>query len=189
MRRVAKKNLLKRVGAAIAFLFGCSFSLGLVFCLYAPTPSLEDNWTLFRRKLKLPGVEADFDDLVDDMPHSEADTALTTLNADHDVTLKRGIQWGLGCITGSTITIYGSTRDFEAIATEYEALFANREDWTEAVIEPDWRKYVHESEKAVFDINLLVPSGFGYPPECEGYPTCYSTELTYADPSLLWCFG
>jgi hypothetical protein len=160
----------------------------LVF--YLLDPASKETWTVFRRKLELPGVEAEFDVLADDLPRSESDTVLTTRNAVHHVTVETGFSRGLGCIGGSTITIYGSTRDFEAVVSEYEALLADREDWTGgAGRDPDYRSYGHKSGKAVFDIDFYVPSDFDYPPECAGYPTCYATDLLYGDPSLLHCFG
>jgi hypothetical protein len=185
MGRVAKKNLLKRVGATIAFLFGCS----LVCYLFAPE-LVKEEWTLFRRKLELPGVEADFDALANDVPRSESDTILTTRNAGHHLRVAGIPQFGSGCIWGSTITIYGSTRDFEIITAEYQTLFADHEDWSGGTDrDPDYRSYGHKSGKAVFYINFYVPSDFDYSPECAGYPTCYATKLLYGDPSLRWCFG
>ena len=188
MKRVAK-NLTSVVGLSFIYLFLCLFCATLVFYLCAPE-SIKEDWTVFRRKQELPRIETQFSILADDLPRIESDTVLTTRNAAHHLTLKRGIQWGLGCITGGTITIYGSTRDFEAVASEYETLLADREDWTGgAGRDPDYRSYGHRSGKAVFYINFYAPSDFDYPPECAGYPTCYATKLLYGDPSLLDCFG
>jgi hypothetical protein len=179
------KRFTKNLGPMVILFFMCFFCMGLVFYSDA-----KEAWTMFRRKQELPRVEAKFNALADDLPHSESDTVLTTLNAAHHLVLKRGIQWGLGCITGSTIIIYGSIRDFEAVVSEYETLLADREAWTGgADLDSDYRSYSHKSGKAVFDINFYVSSDFDYPPECAGYPTCYATKLLYGDPSLLYCFG
>lgn len=182
MRRVAKN-----LGPVVVLAFMGILCVGLVIYL---DPAAKEAWTVFRRKLELPGVEAKFETLADDFPRSESDTVLTTLNADHHLTVKKGIHWGPGCITGSTITFYGSTRDFEAITSEYETLLADREDWT-GITGPDsdYRKYRHNSGKAVFYIYFSAPPEFDYPPECADYPTCYATKLVYGDPSLLHCFG
>ncbi len=170
------KNTFTRGGLILAPIGICLLCLILgVFW-----PSIEDEFTVLQRKQDFPGVESEFNAIFDDLPRSQSDTALIT-RIIQPLTIGRGLS--IGCITGGKEIIYGTTREFEDVVDEYEALVEDHQPWIQS------SDTVYRTKKALFMLYIEEPSSPTYPPECVGFPICYSASLIYKDPSLDRCSG
>lgn len=170
------KTMFKRCGLILALIGICL--LGLFLCVF--WSSIKDEFTVLQRKQDLSGVESEFNAIFDDLPRSETDTVLAVRTI-QPLTIGRGLS--IGCIKGSRETIYGTTRDFAEVITEYKVLFEDRQSWTQS------SEISYYTKKAWFLLYLEKPASYTYPPECAGFPVCYVADLDYADPSYDSCSG
>lgn len=144
-------------------------------------PAIREEVTVFQRTQDFSGVESTFDATFNGLPQSASDT-LITVRTIQPLSVGRGLF--IGCIRGSRETVYGSTREFESIIDEYEVLFGSNQLWVQ-----NNERTGYSSKNARFWLYTFEPSDDDYPPECSGFPLCYTASLDYADPSIDSCSG